>query len=1077
MNHSIFNLNPGASVRKSKVFILLFLLSAIIGIQNGMAQEAQKIVVSGVIRNDVGETVVGVNVVIKGTTTGTVSNIDGEYNIIAKANDLLMFRFIGFAPMDIPISGRSSINVIMKTDITDLDEVVVVGYGEVKRANLLGSVSSMSAKEIEDIPVTNMTNLLEGRLAGVHISPAQPTGNPGASTRVKIRAETTFGEAGGTTKDQTPLYVIDGFDASQSDFEMLDPSEVESISVLKDASAAVYGSKGANGVILVRTKRGKPGKLRLSYSGSQGFMDATQQTEMLSAYDHARMLNARYKDDITFEQINALELDRMKDLDYNWLDNAWKSSSISRHSINVSGGTDKVQYYGGGTYVYTEGNFPELGVGKYSYRLGLDAEIVEGLKASVTVNIDSRDYKRPYYSGSGNNTMEDFFQVLLQAPRWSPYSIDDKYVGNNVNFNPFALFNSGSYRQSLDKGNNMNVKLQYDFKKIKGLKAEASYSLNEGHSYSKNYSIPYTINYFNLIDSVSNYVLGNTINQTKVVENSNQISESYSYSTNYQFRTTLSYANNFGPHSVSGFILYEQSESSGYGFEALSEHMVIPNLPLQEAFDYLNADANSSMSESGRLGGVSRINYSYADKYLLEAAGRYEGTTKFAPGQRLGFFPSIALGWVLSEENFMKDNLSFINFLKLRGSYGITGFASVGDYEYTLAFGPSGNYILGNGNPVGGMGVSGTTDVISSGVTWEKSKMQNYGMDMRFLDGRLGLDLDIYYTHQVDILDNRASEFSLTTGIKKMPSENIGELKAWGYDASLIYNGKVGPDFTWYVRGIFNFGSNKILSRPSTYAENDFRYPVGQSTFAAGREEGYLDEGIIRSQAQLNEINAYWNETWGHDYRPFGNIAEVGMLYYQDIGRKGVSSDGEPPIVFEPDGIIDYVSDKGYIQRVNDHFVWKNIFPSNLSIGGAYKDFSLSMLFTMQYGISDQVVDKLARTVPTKDGNSPAFWSDFWSEDNPDGAYPHPKFATQNQYVSTFWMKDNKQLRMSNLNLSYTLPSKLSTKLGIPTLRLYFVGTNLWSPITTFDYKEDAIARYNTYPLLKTFSFGVNLKL
>ncbi len=1040
-------------------------------------QNDGKITVSGRVSDNNGELLPGVNVVVKNTTIGTVTDLEGKYSLAVNASDILEFRFIGYTFHEVAVGGRKTIDVVLEAETTDLDEVVVVGYGEVKRANLLGSVASMTSKEIEDIPVSNMTNLLEGRLAGVHISPAQPTGNPGADTRVKIRAETTFGLAGGTFKDETPLYIIDGFDASQSDFEMLDPSEVESISVLKDASAAVYGSKGANGVILVKTKRGKEGKLRLSYSGSQGFMDATQQTEMLSAYDHARMLNARYKDDVSFEQISDHELNMMKDLDYNWLADAWQPSSISRHSVNVSGGNEKVQYYCGGTYVYTEGNFPGLGVGKHSYRLSLDAEIFQGMKAAVTLNLDSRDYKRPYYTGAGNNTMEDFFQELLQAPRWSPYMIDGKYVGNNVDFNPFAFFNSGSYRQSVDKGNNLYIKLQYEFQKIKGLKAEASYSLSEGTGYNKNYSIPYTLYVFNTIDTTSRYVLGNTINQIRQVENNNRISESYSFRQSYQLRTTLSYANKFGLHDVSGFILYEQSESSGYGFEASSEQMVIPNLPLQEAFDYLNADANSSMSESGRLGGVFRLNYSYADKYLVEAAGRYEGTTKFAPGQRMGFFPSIALGWVVSEETFMKDRLNFINFLKLRGSFGITGFASVGDYEYTLTYGPSGTYLFGNGVPVGGMGISGTTDVISSGVTWEKSIMQNYGMDMRFLDGRLGLDLDVYYTNQVDILDSRAAEFALTSGIIKMPSENIGELVAWGYDASLQYNGKIGPDFKWYVRGVFNFGSNRILARPSSYAENDFRYPVGQSTFAAGREEGYQDLGIIRSQEQLDQINAEWNEKWGHDYRPFGKTAEVGMLYYQDIGRNGVTTEGEPPIVFEPDGIIDEKTDKGYIQRVNDHFVWQNIFPSSLSIGGSWKDFSFSMLFTMQYGISNQVVDKLARTVPEKEKSSPAFWSDFWSEDNPNGTYPHPKFVTENKYVSTFWMRDNKQLRMNNLNISYTLPSNISKKIGIPSLRIYFVGTNLWSPITTFDYKEDAISRYNTYPLLKTFSLGVNLKL
>ena len=1041
------------------------------------AQESKQITVTGTVKDPGGELLIGVNVIIKGKNKGTVTNIDGQYSIVANSNDILQFRFIGYSAQEVKIDGKSVVNTTLKPDVTDLEEVVVVGYGEAKRANLLGSVATMTTKEIADIPMTSMTNLLEGRLAGVHVAPAQPTGNPGAQTRIKIRAETTFGLSGGGEKDPTPLYVIDGFDASQSDFDMLDPIEVESISVLKDASAAVYGSKGANGVILVKTKRGKEGKLKLSYSGSFGIMDATMHTEMLSAYDHARMINARNKDIPTYKPISESELEQMKGLDYNWLNDAWHASSMSKHNINVSGGTDKIKYFGGGTYQYAEGNFDGLGVGKFSYRLGLDLEIIEGLYAAITVNIDSRDYTRPYYSGAGANTQEDLFAELLQAPRWTPYKIGDKYVANNVSFNPFALFNSKSSRRTLNQGNNINMKLTYDFKSIKGLKAEAAYSQDRSNGYSKDYRVPYKLYVFSAIDTSSLFLLGNTVNQIINVENGDRISESYSYGKSYQFRTNLSYTNKFGAHSISSMILYEQSESEGLGFSAASEKMVIPNLPLQEAFDYLNADADGSMSESGRLGGVARVNYSYADKYLLEAAGRYEGTTKFSPSERMGFFPSVAIGWVLSEEDFMKNNLGFISFLKTRVSYGITGYSSVGNYEYTLAYGPSGNFLFGGSSPVGGLGVSRKTDVVSSGVSWEKSKMLNYGVDVRFLDGKLGVNIDVFRTHQTDILDQRASEFSLISGITTMPSENIGELKAWGYDAELSYNGTVGREFKWYAKAMFNFAANTIIKKPTPYKENDYRYPIGQSTIAMGREEGYADKGIIRSQEQLDAINREWNEKWGHDYKPFNKVAEVGMLYYQDIGRPGVSSKGEPQTVYEPDGIINEFNDKGYIQRVNDHFVWKNLLPSSISLGGSWKSLAFSALFTMSYGIENEVVDKLARQAPSASSNAPSFWKDFYSTENPNGKYPHPKFAGTNSYVSTFWMRDVKQLRLNSLNVSYNVPSKLSKLVGLPGVRVYFSGTNLWSPIQTHDYKEDAIARFNTYPLLRTFNFGLNVSL
>jgi TonB-linked SusC/RagA family outer membrane protein len=624
-----------------------------------------------------------------------------------------------------------------------------------------------------------------------------------------------------------------------------------------------------------------------------------------------------------------------------------------------------------------------------------------------------------------------------------------------------------------------HLKMNFKFKKVDGLNASVSYSRRESHSYNKQSRVPYDLYYFDPAEE-SQYILSNKLrleNPIVTKQNSNQISESYSYGENYQLNTTLSYSKKFGLHNINSFLTYEQSESEGYSFSAKSETMLIRGIETQKAFDYNKAVADGGMSESGRLGGVGRINYSYADRYLLEAAGRYEGTTKFAPGKRMGFFPSVALGWVMSEEAFMKDRLSFVNFLKLRGSYGVTGYASVGAYEYLLRFGPSGTYLFGGGSAVSGMGVSGKTDVVSSGVSWEKSNMFNGGIDLKVLDSRLGVSIDGFFTRQTDILDSRSVEFPQTSGIISMPSENIGELIAWGYDADISYNGAIGRDFKWYGKGIFNFSANKILARPTDRKPNDFRYPIGQSTFAVGREEGYIDLGIIRSQEQLDAINAEWRAKWGRDYRPFGNVAEVGMLYYQDIGRPGIASAGEPETVFEPDGIISQVNDKTYVQRVNDHFVWQNLLPTSVSMGGSWRDFSFSMLFTMAYGTSNQVVDKLARTVPDKTVSSPAFWSDFWSPENPNGAYPHPKFASFNQLVSTFWMKDVKQLRLKTLNISYNVPKNVSKKIGIPELRLYFVGTNLWSPITTFDYKEDAIARYNTYPLLKTFSLGVNVKL
>jgi TonB-linked SusC/RagA family outer membrane protein len=1061
--------------------VAIIALISLIAVPVLQAQNNYNFKVSGNVVDAQNETLPGVNVILKGTTHGTITDVNGDYTIMVNDNSTLQFRFIGYTPQEIEVNGKSNIDVKLSPDVTQLEEIVKIGYGSVKRANLLGSVSSMSSKEIEDFPVTNLTNLLEGRMAGVSVSPAQPTGNPGAQTRIRIRAETTFGTAGGTFKDPSPLYIVDGFEMTQDEFNVLDPSQIESFSVLKDASAAVYGSKGANGVILVQTKRGRKGELKVSYSGSVGVSDATMQTEMLSAYDHARMLNSIKINDPEWDVIGDDELNEMKSLNYDWLDMAWQKSMVTRHTVNVNGGSDKVQYYAGGTYVYTGGNFENMGVGKHSYRLGLDATLVEGLKASVTLAFDSKDFTRPYIGATGSNTMEGIFQDLLQAPKWEAPYIN----GNPVNVNGgniFAVFDTDSYKKNVNKGNTLNLKLSYDFKKIKGLKASLSYSRRESHSYSKEYRIPYEL--YNYAPKTGyRLILSDQLEQdgegpTSEITNANRINESYSHGERYQFNANLNYKREFGKHSVSAFATYEQSESMGYGFGATAEQLQILGIETQNAFDSKNAYSDGSMSESGDLGAVARLNYSFADKYLIESTVRYENTTKFAPGFRTGFFPAVSVGWIASEEDFWKENVSFINFMKTRFSMGLTGYNSVGAYEYLLQFKPTTSAYLFGGSPLGGINIAGKTgDVFSTGTTWEKSRMHNLGIDLKFLDSRLSLAVDAYYTYQYDILDQRSVEFPVTSGIDQMPSENLGRLEAWGYDTELGYHGKIGTDFTWNIKGLFSFGSNRILERPTQYGPDDYRYQIGQSTFSEGREEGYVSNGIIRTQEQLDAINAEWNEKWGHNYSIDREEDLVGAVFVQDIGRPGISANGEPETVFEPDGKIHEVHDKTYLQRVNDHFVWKNLLPNNISMGVNWRGLQMRMLWGMAYGISNQVVDKLAHTAPTETTNAPAFWSDYWTPENTNAAYPNPRFTDWNKMVTSFWMRDVKQLRLKNLNISYNIPAELSKRWGIPSLRVYFTGTNLWTPISTFDYKEDAISRFNTYPLMRTFSFGVNVKI
>lgn len=1067
------------SVRLLKVLAILVFFAS-----SAHAQQIGQITVSGDITDKSGEPIIGVNILILNKSKGTITDFNGHYTILVNPNDTMKVSFIGYEEQFIPINGRNTINIILEEKASDLDEVVVVGYGEVKRANLLGAVSSMTTAEIEDIPSTSLTNLLEGRMPGVSIAPAQPTGNPGAQTRVRIRAETTFGNSGLGAKDPSPLYIVDGFELSQEEFDVLDPSEIESISVLKDASAAVYGSKGANGVVLVKTKRGRKGKLRVSYSGSHGIMDATQLTEMLSPAEQAMVANARYQDIADWVPYTNAEFDSLRNIErYDWLREAWSASNISRHTVNITGGSEKVSYYAGGTYLYTEGNFPGLGVGKYTYRLGLDANITDNLTANITLAVDNRDFKRPFYQSSGFNTMEGLFLDLLQMDqRYRPYQDGKPVFIDNSFDNPMAFLNSDSYRRNVDKGTTMNLRLAYEFEKVEGLVASATYSRRESSGYSKDYSIPYTLYEF---EPGTNDVV-----EEHLITGRNRISESYGFGQNYQLNLNLNYNRKFGLHDIASFITYEQSESSSYSFNAIANNVQIYGLEIQDAFENEGAaTTDGNRNESGDLGAVFRLNYAYADKYLFESTFRYDVNTRFAPGERGGLFPSVSAGWVISEENFMVNGKisDYVDFLKVRYSFGILGFASLGAWEYLLSYTPSSGYLFGGSSPTTGMSLTQGRDVVSTGVSWEKSQMQNLGIDIKLFNSKLSINTDLYYTYQYDILDKIVAELPETGGIdgKNMPSQNLGRLEAWGYDMSIGYRGRISKDFTWYINGIFSFNSNRILERPTEYAPNDFRYPIGQSTFAEGREEGYVAEGIIRTQQELDAINAEWNEQWGHDYADLNGYSNVGMLYVQDIGRAGIDSLGEPQIVFEPDGWVNEF-DRTYVERVNDHFVWKNLLPSYITLGGRWKDIKFSMNWGMAYGITNRVVDKAARqTVSVNDytnktvytENVPSFWADFWSESNPNAEYPSPRYHATNRLVTTFWMKDVYHLRLKTLTVSYNIPKAFSTKYGFPSFSVYFSGKNLWTPVSTFDYKDDAIARYNTYPYTREFNFGLKFNI
>jgi TonB-linked SusC/RagA family outer membrane protein len=1050
-------------------FLICFILLFVINI-NPVKSQDQKVEATGIIADENAEPLIGVNVVIKGTTIGAVTDINGQFRIYAVQGDTLQVSYVGYTTQNIPVTSEHVLSIILKEDVARLEEVLVIGYGTVKRANLVGSVANISTDEVEDIPAANLSTILEGRMAGIHIG--QATGRPGASTSLRIRIGNTYSGI------NEPLYVIDGFIRDKTIFDILDPSEIESISILKDASAAVYGVRGAYGVVLVKTKMGREGPTRVNYSGSYGISDVTQITDMLNAYDHAVMLNEMWKitDPGNYDTLKYTddELDIFKNLDYNWLDGAWKPSSLTRHTINVSGGTEHVRYFGGGSFYYETGNFKNLNVNKHTIRFGIEVDIIKGLTAGFNISLNNKKVQLPFYKGDDSSEpLENTFSQLLTAPRWLPSYIDGLPVGQIEEsewWNPEAAFNTNSYKRGTTKGNDVGASLTYKFPWIENLTARITFNRGENHAYGKQYLVPYTLYNF-LTTGLHGHVITNELNPEKptiVVLNRERIFEDYDFGSLYQFNASVSYSRDMGQHHIDGMVVYEQSETSGYQFRAIREKNLIPGMELQKGFDPNTATTTGWMNESGRLSTIGRLNYWYAQKYIVEATFRYEGSVLFSPAERWGFFPSVAVGWVVSEEDFFRNNLRFANYMKIRASAGLLGNDNVGGWQWKYSFAPAGEYLFGN-TLVSGLEPQ-NSGVVSTGVSWEKTGSYNAGIDMRFLNNSLSVSFDAFYKYTWDILAARNSELPTTTGIDKMPRENYGEMKAWGYDMQIGYEGRLEHNIRWFVKANFEFATNRVLRKPqSAGVIGTWKDEIGKP--GDGYETGFVVDGIIATQEQLNTI---LEENPG--FTIFGATPELGMLNFQDIGRPGNTAAGELPYVFEPDGVVnDY--DMKHIVVPNMNLHWKNLLPGSFSLGGSWKGIKIEANFNTAWGIEQAVVDKNARAAPTTTLNVPSFWIDYWTPENTDAAYPSPAWGGDNKETSTFWIRDVKELRLRFLNLSYQLPRSLSNQWKIPELRIYFTGTNLWTPISTFDYKDDAIAKFNSYPLMRTFNFGLSIAL
>ncbi|MDR0814960.1 MAG: TonB-dependent receptor [Bacteroidales bacterium] len=1102
-----------------------------INTSNSYAQQTTQKQITGTVLDAQGETIIGANVIEKGTANnGSITDIDGKFTLSVAPNATLVITYIGYKAQEIAVGKQTNLQITLSEDAQGLDEVVVIAYGVQKKASLTGSVASLKGEALQNLPTSNLTNALAGHLSGVSVA-QNAGGRPGNSSEITIRAR-------GTWNSTAPLYVIDGVVRDAEAFDVLDASAVESISVLKDASAAsIYGSRAANGVILVQTKKGQSGKAVVSYSGSVGFSNFALMPERESTMQHIMFTNDFYREynslmpidpktpyqekwgtrfyPNTYKNgVNAsdgyfstdiftddeIEYYKNPANQYDLLDEAWKTPITTNHAVNINGGNDKVTYFAGATYYNESGAYKSLDYTKFSARGNLEAKIAKGLTALVAINTSNSTDDGPY--GASRN-LQGLFTSFVKASTLIPATMDGKYIGMGSNLtgdNPVAIANGANGFSKNRKWNTeYTVSLQYEIPGIKGLSVKALYNKYIRQDYSKNYRQPYEV-YQLKKEGVNQHIVTREI-QSHVTRNGPPLlSESHGTNNYYQLNGFINYNNTFGKHEVGAMLGFEQAEGEAEWFSAGKSNYDLNNLPYfnfgPTDKQYFSVDGQAW--EDARLSYIGRFNYGFDSRYLLEFSFRRDASAKFAANHRWSFFPAGSAAWRISEESFFKDNVSAVNNLKLRGSVGLTGNDAVLSWQYMdlVNVPATGAYYGGTARSYG----AAISSIANPYITWEKSLNYNGGLDAGILNNMFTLGFDYFFRHTYDILGAQTNEIPDTFGAR-LSDSNYGIVDSWGYELELGFNKQLTKDIALWAKGNFGFADNKIVE----WAETGVPAHLSKIGKNWDRRAGYVANELIQKAVRNADgtytINDKYTTNQGY-YEKAGAALDAvflrpGMLFYTDLGSSsGVDADGNKIYNTTPDGIIsDDDADKTWIiDRFNPPYNF------GLLLGGSWKGLSLEVFFQGLAGHQAVVSSPDAAAYGWHQSNW-AFWSEdhFSMESHPNGKMPSPtnmaginmassviNSSTEN---NSFWVRDASFIRLKNVTLSYNINKKLLSKAGISLAKVYVTANNvalLYNPLKYYD--PELAGSYNTpdptastpgtamdsYPLMRSFTFGLN---
>lgn len=1002
-----------------KMLVLWFLLCSI-------ALQAQSFKLQGVV-TDGTEPLPGVSILIKGKSIGTITDFDGNYAIEVSKGEILVVSYIGYETQNIPYKGEKTLNVKLKESVNELSEAVVVGYATQKKATLTGSVASVNSETLNKRTVASLSTALQGTMPGVTVQ--QLSGEPGADgSKIRIRG------IGSINSNSDPLVLVDGI---EMDINQIDMSTVESVSVLKDAaSASIYGSRASNGVVLITTKRGKEGKVTVSYNGYLSLQRPTNMPEVVSAADYleAELMSWDNAGQQTPDDYRAARLQLIQDYrtykadNWNRYDTDWKketlkdNSMMTNHNVAVSGGNNNIQFYGAGSYMYQDGLIPNNQFDRTNIRMNADANITSWMRFSMETNLRQSNTTTP----AGASAKSIINTSLYMLPTLSAAKELDGNWGEGKNGNnPTALANASGKSKSKNSETLVNGTLILT--PLKDFEIQGQYSRRMVTSKTRSVTTPYTY-------SNKGIIKGQYPPQDGV-------SEGWAETIRNYYRIQASYNKDIQKHNMRLLVGYQAEDNTNTSFNASMRGFELGK-------DYLsNGDASSSMaggsaSSWAMMSYYARLNYNYGEKYLLEANARLDGSSRFVK-DRWGIFPSVSAGWVISQESFMESTQDWLSFLKVRASYGLLGNQAIGsNYPYAATIEPGYGYWFDKEVSPGVVQLA----LANPNISWEKSRQYNIGLDANFWNGKLSITADYYIKEIYDML----MKFPLPYYAGMQPAySNAGDMENKGWEVSLSHRNKVG-DFTYSATFTLSDTKNKVTNlRGLTFQDKSIMegYPKDGLW-------GYLTDGYYSDWDDVNNSPK------------LSSAARPGFVKYQKIYQ----GEGVDPLQIDTRDMV-------YLGDQFPHFEY------GLNLTGSWKNFDLTMFFQ---GVGKKSVYMSGIGLKPFSNGSNLFkhQMDSWREDNPNAAYPIllPESSSGDNFQkSDKWVKNGAYLRMKNVVLGYSLPSAVTKKMRIGSLRFYVSGQNLFT-IDNFYKGYDPETEYSGklggefYPIMQTFTFGLDLK-